>query len=128
MFSGILGIRREEQHAGFREFILDPQYGGTLRYAKGHFDSMVGRISSSWTWDDNNNLFVYNCSIPPNSVGTVFIPANEAKKVKEGDIGAYKAKGIEYVGYNSKRKREVFRVWSGNYSFSSVAAPVGKLE
>jgi hypothetical protein len=48
--------------------------------------------------------------------------------VTEGGISAYEAKGIEYVGFNSKTKREVFSVGSGNYSFSSVAAPVPKLE
>jgi alpha-L-rhamnosidase len=128
LFSGILGIRREEQYAGFRRFILDPQYGGTLTHAKGYFDSMVGRISSSWTWDHNSNVFIYNCSIPPNSRATIYIPANEAKKVIEGGIPAYEAKGIEYIGFNYKTKREVFTAWSGNYSFSSVASPVDKLE
>jgi alpha-L-rhamnosidase len=128
LFSGILGIRRDEEHPGFRRFILDPQYGGTLTYAKGHFDSMVGRIESSWTWDHTSNVFLYNCTIPPNSQATVLIPANEPKKVTEGGVPAYEAKGIEYVGFSSTMKREVFTVWSGNYSFSSVAAPVPKLE
>jgi alpha-L-rhamnosidase len=128
MFSGILGIKREEKYPGFREFILDPQYGGRLTYAIGHFDSMVGRITSSWNWNHNNNNFIYNCTVPPNSIATVYIPANEAKKVSEGGIPAYEAKGIEYIGFNSKMKREVFRVWSGNYSFSSIAAPIPKLE
>jgi alpha-L-rhamnosidase len=128
MFTGILGIRRTEEFPGFKQFVLNPQYGGTLTYAQGHFDSMVGRISSSWTWDHNNNNFIYNCTIPPNSIATVYIPAIEPKKVREGGIAAYEAKGIEYVGFSSKLKREVFRVWSGNYSFSSIAAPIPKYE
>jgi alpha-L-rhamnosidase len=127
LFSGILGMRRVEEHPGFRQFILDPQYGGTLTYAKGHFNSVCGRIESSWTLDHNNNLFLFNCTVPPNSRATLYMPANEPKKVKEGGIPAYEAKGIEYVGFNSELKREVFILYSGNYSFSSIAAPTVKL-
>jgi hypothetical protein len=58
----------------------------------------------------------------------VYIPAIEPKKVTEGGVPAYEAKGVEYVGFSSEFKREVFTVWSGNYSFSSVAAPIPKIQ
>jgi alpha-L-rhamnosidase len=49
MYTGVSGIRRVEEYPGFSRFILNPLYGGSLTYAKGHFDSMFERIHSNWT-------------------------------------------------------------------------------
>jgi alpha-L-rhamnosidase len=122
LFSGVLGIRRIEDYSGYRQFYLDPQYGGTLTFARGHYDSVVGRIESSWGWDHDTNDFRYNCTIPANSQATVFIPAVEPSIVTEGGIPAYEAVGIKYLGYNSETRREIFLVESGSYNFASIAA------
>jgi alpha-L-rhamnosidase len=122
MFRGVLGIRRSEDYPGYRQFILDPQYGGTLKYARGYYESMMGRIESNWTWDSNTNVFEYNCTIPANTLAVVYIPAFEPMIVTEGGKPAYEAEGIEYIGYNSYSEREIFLVWSGDYSFSSIVS------
>jgi alpha-L-rhamnosidase len=125
MISGVLGIRPDEDQPGYRHFLLDPQYGGTLTYAKGHYDSVVGRIESSWSWNRESGVFGYNCTVPANTRATVFIPADTPLHVTEGNEGgsAYDAEGVTYVGYNPNTKREVFDIASGTYIFGSNVLP-----
>jgi alpha-L-rhamnosidase len=125
LFSGVLGIRYDEDLPGYRHFFLEPQIGGTLTFAFGHYDSVVGRIESSWAWNRESGEFSYNCSIPANTRSTVFIPADVPMHVTEGEKGgsAYQAEGVTYVGYNGDMKREIFEVASGSYIFGSNIKP-----
>ena len=55
MIAYSLGIQRDEKSPGFKHFILQPQHDptGQMTYAKGFYDSMYGRIQSSWKTDTN---------------------------------------------------------------------------
>jgi alpha-L-rhamnosidase len=121
LFSGVLGIRYDEFEPGFRHFFLDPRIGGSLTYARGHYDSVVGRIESSWTWNRESGEFLYNVTVPANTRSTVFIPADVPLHVTEGKEKdpAYGAEGVTYIGYNADSKREIFDVASGTYIFGS---------
>jgi alpha-L-rhamnosidase len=125
MFSGLLGIRLNDDQVGFRQFLLDPQIGGTLTFARGHYDSISGHIESSWTWNRETGAYAYNCTVPANTRATVFVPADTPNKVTEGKEGkpAYNAEGVTYVGYNGDTKREIFEVASGSYMFGSNIKP-----
>jgi type IV secretory pathway TrbF-like protein len=50
MYNYSLGIQRHPTKAGFKEFILmpTPDPNGQITEAKGHYDSMYGRINSAW--------------------------------------------------------------------------------
>jgi alpha-L-rhamnosidase len=89
MMSGLLGIDRDESsidNTGFRRLILNPQYGGTITYAKGHYDSTSGRIKSDWKWREDGR-FEYDFTIPANTIATVFIPSlNTASHIYEGGL------------------------------------------
>jgi alpha-L-rhamnosidase len=121
MFSGVLGIRLDDNQVGYRQFLLDPQIGGTLTFARGHYDSICGRIESSWTWNHETGAYAYNCTVPANTRATVFVPADAPNQVTEGKEGksAYNAEGVTYVGYNGDTKREIFELASGSYMFGS---------
>jgi alpha-L-rhamnosidase len=125
MFSGVLGIRLNDDQVGYRQFLLDPQIGGTLTFARGHYDSISGHIESSWTWDRGTGAYAYNCTVPANTRATVFVPADTPNHVTEGKEGkpAYNAEGVTYVGYNGDTKREIFEVASGSYMFGSNIKP-----
>jgi len=125
LMSGLLGIERDESSpaaAGFRRFILNPQHGGTITYAKGHYDSMSGRISSDWTRNDNGT-FEYKFTVPANTVATVFIPSASADSaVLEGGAPAANAKGVTFLRYDAAAGRAVYEVVSGTYRFVSHIA------
>jgi len=131
LMSGMLGIHRDESSAltaGFRHFILNPQYGGTITYAKGHYDSMSGRIVSDWVLNDMTGGFTYNCTIPANTSATIYLPAGsieDAANVTEGGLPLDEAEGVTVGAYDAVNKRLTLEVASGSYSFAtSIGVPV----
>jgi alpha-L-rhamnosidase len=126
MMSGVLGIRRDEAAPGFRHFVLDPQYGGTLTYARGHYDSVSGRIESAWTWDQDTGDFTYNFTVPANTGATVSVPTRDPSLVLEGAQAAAEAEGVTYLGYDAASQRALYEVASGSYAFMSDVAVIGE--
>jgi hypothetical protein len=53
-------------------WVLNPTPVGDLTWAKGHYDSVYGRIESSWKID--NGKFCYRFAIPANTTATVRLP------------------------------------------------------
>lgn len=82
MMTRCLGIERDEQHPGYKHFMLQPRPGGTLQYARGHYDSMYGRIESGWT--KTNNGYRYECTIPANTSATLILPDGSSKELGAG--------------------------------------------
>ena len=80
MYENILGIHPDTDSPGFRHFILKPLPGGSLTWAKGSFNSISGRIETSWKLE--NGKFEYSFTVPPNTTATVFIPAKSAENVE----------------------------------------------
>ena len=72
MMAYSLGIQRDEP--GFRKFVLQPRPDptGLITWASGHFDSMYGRINSSWKTD--NGMLIYEASVPGNTIARL-LPA-----------------------------------------------------
>ncbi|MCL4852475.1 MAG: family 78 glycoside hydrolase catalytic domain, partial [Bryobacteraceae bacterium] len=74
--SGILGIGQAPDSVGFERIVIRPAVVGDLTSASGYYDSIRGRIESSWTLDgDTLRLRV---RIPPNTTATVFEPGKDA--------------------------------------------------
>jgi len=74
MIAYSLGIQRDEP--GFRKFILQPEPDptGQIKWAKGFYDSMYGTINSEWKVE--NNILVYDATVPANTTATLYLPAN----------------------------------------------------
>ena len=77
-----LGIARDEAHPGFQHFLLTPLVDptGSLRYAKGHYDSLYGRIESGWERQERG--FRYRFVVPANTSATLHLPAKSLKAVR----------------------------------------------
>lgn len=92
MYEYSLGIKRDENSPGFKHFILAPQTDptGKMNYAKGYYDSMYGKIESSWEIKDGETT--YNFTIPANTTATLYLPQNVVGKKK---IKGVKVKGTE---------------------------------
>ena len=90
MMAYSLGIQRDEP--GFRKFILQPEPDptGQMTWAKGYYDSMYGRISSSWKKE--NGILTYEATVPANTTATLYLPASSEKEYKENGKPIKKAK------------------------------------
>ena len=111
-----LGIERDENFPGFKHFVLKPEVDttGNMTYAKGYYNSMYGRIESSWRVE--KDAVIYQCIVPANTTATLHLPATSVKKnIVEGNRTLKKSKGIEYVGIEDGKV--VLRLLSGSYSF-----------
>jgi alpha-L-rhamnosidase len=117
MYSHSLGIARDENSPGFKHFILQPEPDATgqMTSAKGHYDSMYGRIESGW--EQRGNSCRYRFVVPANTTATVYIPAQNEREVTENNKRASKSKGVKFVGMDDGKA--VYEVGSGSYNFAA---------
>lgn len=110
-----LGIQRDEDHPGFKHFVLKPEVDttGGMTDAKGFYHSMYGRIESSWSVEKDS--VVYRFMIPANTTARVYIPAASMDSILEGGKALKKSKGIEYIG--TEGGKVLLKLPSGNYHF-----------
>ena len=93
MYNYSLGICRDEQSPGFRHFILRPSAdpSGKMTWARGYYDSMYGRIESSWERVADGTL--YRFTIPANTTATLHL----GNKEMELSSGTYHFKTIDGI-------------------------------
>ena len=113
MYNYSLGILRDDNSPGFKHFILQPEPDATeqMTFAKGYYDSMYGRIESSW--EIKNATCYYRFVVPPNTSATVYLSAQNKKDV----IINSKKRSIEFL--RMENSKAVFKLVSGVYSFET---------
>jgi alpha-L-rhamnosidase len=118
MFRSMLGI--ETDGSGFKAIMMKPEFGAGVTWAKGHYDSIRGRIVSDWKQEGNS--FRWNVTVPANTSATLFIPAAESAGITESGHPVKEAAGVTFV--RMEADRAVFRVEAGSYDFlSSIDGP-----
>jgi alpha-L-rhamnosidase len=117
MYNYSLGIQRDENQPGFKHFVLQPTPDptGQMTFAKGHYDSMYGQITSGWKLD--KGILIYSAIVPANTSATLYLPAISGEEITEHGISASKAKGIRLIKYENGKA--VFELQSGNYEFKT---------
>ena len=115
MFRSILGI--DTDGSGFKKIIMKPELGHGITWAKGHYDSINGRISSDWKLDGDE--LHWTITVPPNTTATVYVPAEALDDVTESSKPASEAQGVAFLRVQDGRA--VFELGSGKYSFKSKA-------
>lgn len=122
MFGEILGINPDESKPGYKHFIVRPRMGRGLTWARGSYDSIRGTIKTEWKCE--NDQFILNLTVPPNTTATVYIPTEDINAVKETGKPASEAEGITYL--RTEGDTAVFHAVSGSYHFSaSLSEAVG---
>ncbi|HEU0226594.1 MAG TPA: alpha-L-rhamnosidase C-terminal domain-containing protein, partial [Arachidicoccus soli] len=111
MFENILGIRPDEKHPGYHHFFIKPAIGGKLKWAKGSYHSIVGKIGISWK--RSNDGFTYEIDIPVNSTATVILPTE--KKITEEGNEVNNVSGVKLI--SKKDGQTSLLVQSGKYIF-----------
>lgn len=111
-----LGIQRDPNNPGFKHFVLRPTPDPTrkMAWAKGHYDSVYGRIVSEW--EQKGNRTIYRIVVPPNTTAELRLPAERLAKVREGKKSVQKAQGVQYLSQEGERLH--FSLQSGTYQFT----------
>ena len=97
---------------GYGHIVIRPRPGGDLTHARGEYDSVRGRISSSWKIEDG--LFSLEVLIPPNTTATVHVPSTDG--VSEGGRPVEEADDVGLL--RAGEGETVVCVGSGRYGFS----------
>ena len=114
-YENLLGIQSDYENPGFKRIIMKPELIDGLNYAKGTYKSPYGVIGSDWKRDGKS--FNWNITIPANTKAMVYVPANSADKVKEGNTKTSSLRGVKFI--KMEGNRALFEVGSGTYTFSS---------
>lgn len=116
MYAYSLGIMRDENHPGFKHFVLCPKVDptGKMTFARGYYDSLYGRIESAWEVKDGEVR--YSFTVPANTSATLYLPAASVDCVTENGRALQVGKeGIKEVTYQDGMcKAELL---SGTYHF-----------
>lgn len=94
---GVLGIQPDPETPGFKRFVIRPGVVDRpdLTWAKGHYDSMCGRIDVSWRRE--RDVFALDVLVPPNTSATVFLPSAHADAITESGRPLSAAEGVVSV-------------------------------
>ena len=114
MFRSMLGI--DTDGAGFNKITMKPEIGEGITWAKGHYDSIHGRVGSDWK--RSGDQFNWKITVPVNTTATVYLPVMDAATVTESGKPVKQAKGVKFL--RMEKGRAMLEVGSGTYQFSST--------
>lgn len=117
MYNHSLGIERDENHPGFKHFILKPEPDptGEMTWAKGHYNSMYGRIESSW--EIKNGACRYSFLVPANTKATLYLQVSTADKVSESGKPLTSSANIKITG--EANGKVIMELKPGEYFFET---------
>jgi len=109
LYTNISGIisGENEGEVGFKKIYLKPCVYDGLKYAKGEYECVYGKIVSDWKVDGRK--LIYKCVIPSNTSAVLYLPTVDG--IIEGEENGYFMGIIE--------GNAVFLLKNGMYEFSS---------
>ena len=112
-YSGILGIRTDENQPGFKRIILQPQITKRLEFAEGSYQSVYGVIDSRW--DNTENGITYHVKVPANTTAQLILPMDLNDVWTEGGLKSEEVSGVLVTARNEAGI--VLELVSGSYDF-----------
>ena len=85
----------------------------SLSFAKAHYDSSFGQISTHWRTEDNALLF--DVVLPPNTSATIELPAPKGHSITES--GEDVASSNQFYDYERTDSSFSVRILSGAHQF-----------
>ena len=110
----VAGLNDDPSQPGYRHFVIRPQPGGALTYAKATLVTPYGDATSGWRLDGDR--LTVTAVVPPNTEATVYLPGARLEQVREGSSPIASALGMKRS--NQSGDAVVAEVGSGSYSFS----------
>jgi alpha-L-rhamnosidase len=122
MYRNIGGIAQDPAAPGYATVVFRPRPGGGIQHASTALDTVRGEVATSWRAVSGG--FALDVTVPANSTGLVYVPADGPDAVAEIGQGvrvpAQSAEGVRLAG--SEDGAVVYRVGSGRYRFRVGAA------
>ncbi|MEO8764501.1 MAG: family 78 glycoside hydrolase catalytic domain [Ginsengibacter sp.] len=112
-YRSLLGINAGAP--GFKKIIIKPQPAGNLTSAKGSYNSIHGRIASSW--QIGGNQFQLDVEIPANTTAVIWVPIGNNEKITESGKPMQESSGLKLLRVEDKYA--VIETGSGNYHFKT---------
>ena len=107
-YSGIGGIRQDENSVAFNKIKIYPEVVGDLTSAQTEYNSAYGKISTDWK--KTNKTFEIEVNIPVNTTATIYLPVVSGQNITEEHNSSFQTLG-------STDKRVKIAVGSGYYKF-----------
>ena len=85
-YQTLAGINYDPQQPGFKHIVLRPRPVGDLTFVKASHKCLYGTIRSAWRIE--NETFIWDVTIPPNTTATVFVPTTDVASVRESGTPA----------------------------------------
>jgi len=95
-----------------KHFYIEPMPVQDLKYCKASYNTLYGKISSSWEIDKDNN-FCLSVDVPTNTSATIIFPEWDNQSILEGGVPISKNNNIVI----SKDNPSQIKVLSGSYTF-----------
>ncbi len=114
LYQVVAGIELDPDTPGYKRILIQPQPGGGLTYARASLDSMYGRIESRWTFADDD--FQLAVTIPANTEGVVYLPAQSLEDITEQGQVLDQVDGIREIRQDGDTV--IITVGSGDYHFT----------
>ncbi len=106
-YTGLGGIKQEENSVGFQNIIIRPQIVGDITWVKSSYQSPYGMIRSDW--EKVNNQLEMKVEIPANATATIYLPTKRETSVTEN--------GMKVVVSKNSDGKYFCKVGSGSYIF-----------
>jgi alpha-L-rhamnosidase len=120
----LAGIKPDESAPGFKRFVLAPAFVDGISYVNASYESVCGRIESSWSKKDG--VFSWTVEIPKGSVAKVQLP--------DFDVISLKVNKDSFIGDVLKTKNACdksvveFELVSGMYTMEWLIKDVKSFE
>lgn len=111
LYSGVGGIAADSP--GYKTIRIRPIIRDGLTWAKTGFDSMYGRIATSWKKEQGR--LSLEVTVPANTSATVYVPALDEASVRESGKPISRALGVRFL--RMEKGDAVFAVEPGTYRF-----------
>jgi len=118
LFSNMGGITQST--AGYSTISIAPEIGGPFSGVQVSYDSIRGRIGSSWKIRDDN--LTLEIQIPANTTAHVRIPAYSLAAIRENGIAVEKIEGV--LDARLEGGTAILHIGSGDYTFESSNAAI----
>ena len=117
IFSCIGGIVPDPAAPGYKHFFIAPKLGGGLTSMRLGYDSIRGRIESSY--EIEGGRLQLNVTVPPNTAASLTLPAGSLAGITESGRTLDQAQGVHV----EDASRAIVRLDSGHYRFAIPPEP-----
>jgi alpha-L-rhamnosidase len=116
LFEGLAGLNPDPDQPGFKHVIIRPHVVGDLDHVEAQYPGPYGELEVDWERDGSE--FELELTLPPNSYGTLHLPAADAATVRESGRPVSQVKGIRFIKQENGRAQ--YELQSGTYRFKST--------